>query len=126
MQPGDTFYIARQGDNLEKIAKRYHMDAKTLAMINQVSTVSPLTLGQSIIIPTHQAMPEPTDTNSNNSIKKYAALTPGDTIYMVRPGDTIEKIAAKFHTSPANIRLANLLGSNQLEVGDQLVIPTHV
>lgn len=114
MQPGDTLYMIRPGDNIEKIARRFHMDVKTLAMVNSL-TENSLHLGESIIIPTHK----------ENKSQQYA-LSPGDTIYMVRVGDTIEKIAQKFHTTPAAVRLANLLSSNKLETGDQLVIPTHV
>ncbi len=115
MQPGDTLYMVREGDDLHKIATHFHTDVKVLALVNQFSETNAIHPGQSIIVPTHQ---------KNNS-EQYA-ITPGDTIYMVRRGDTIEKIAEKFHTTPAALRLTNLLSSNKLEAGDQLVIPTHV
>src|SRR5579872_7085801 len=86
MQPGDTLYMVRQDDNLEKIAKHFHVDVQTLATANQFNQGNSLHAGQSIIVPTHQ----------EHKSQQYA-LTPGDTIYMVRPGDTIEKIAEKFH-----------------------------
>jgi len=117
MQPGDTLYMVRQGDDLNKIAKHFHVEVKTLAMVNQFDENNSLHLGESIIVPTHK--------KNQNDMPKYT-LTPGDTIYMVRPGDTIETIAKKFHTTPAAVRLANLLATNKLEEGDQLVIPTHV
>src|SRR5579872_7046328 len=93
MQPGDTLYMVRQDDNLEKIAKHFHVDIQTLAMANQSNQGNSLHAGQSIIVPTHQ----------EHKSQQYA-LTPGDTIYMVRPGDTIEKIAEKFHTTPEAVR----------------------
>ncbi|HSW69820.1 MAG TPA: transglycosylase SLT domain-containing protein [Gammaproteobacteria bacterium] len=117
MQPGDTLYMVREGDDLNKIAKHFNMDVKTLLLVNQVENLNSLQAGQSIIVPTHKQDP--------NDSEQYA-LTPGDTVYIVRPGDTIETIAKKFHTTAAAVRLVNLLGTNQLEAGDQLVIPTHV
>ncbi|HSW93838.1 MAG TPA: transglycosylase SLT domain-containing protein [Gammaproteobacteria bacterium] len=117
MQPGDTLYMVRAHDTLDTIAKHFHIKSATLAIANQVTPGSALHPGQSVIIPTHR--------NRSGESQHYA-LTPGDTVYMVRPGDTIEKIAEKFHTTPAAVRLANLLSSNRLEAGDQLVIPTHV
>lgn len=117
LQPGDTLYMVRAGDNIERISRHFHVSVKTLAMINRINRNQPLHLGEKMIIPTHKT--------NQDDLQQYA-LTPGDTVYMVRHGDTIEKIASKFHTTPEAVRLANLLASNQLEEGDQLVIPTHV
>lgn len=115
LRPGDTLYMVRHGDTLKKIAERFHISAKTLLAVNHLpsSNVSP---GKPLIIPTH--------VNGHTSQKYH--LTAGDTIYIVRRGDTIERIAAKFHTTASAIRLVNLLHSNAVEEGDQLVIPTHV
>ncbi len=117
MQPGDTLYMIREGDTLENIAQHFHLNVKTLALANASDPATALHAGQSLIIPTHK--------DAEPASSRYT-LTPGDTIYMVRRGDTIETIAEKFHTTPAALRLANLLSNNQLEAGDQLVIPTHV
>ncbi len=114
MQPGDTLYMVRPDDDIEKIARRFHTTTDVLAMVNHTNNHA-LQPGDKLIIPTHPAETE-----------QHYQLTPGDTIYMVRRGDTIEKIADRFHTTPEAVRLANLLASNKLEVGDQLVIPTHV
>jgi LysM repeat protein len=45
---------------------------------------------------------------------------------MVRKGDTVEKIARRFHTSPAAIRITNLVDNSSISEGDKLVIPTHI
>lgn len=113
LQPGDTLYMVRKRDNLQSIATHFRVPVKALASVNKLSngTVKP---GQKLIIPTH----------IENTTQHYQ-LTPGDTIYMVRNGDTMENIAEKFHTSAAMIRLANLLSDSELQAGDRLVIPTH-
>lgn len=114
LQPGDTLYMIRNGDDLTKIAKRYHMDANKIMAVNQLNTLSHLQPGNKIIIPTHL--------EQANTSADYP-LTSEETIYMVRQGDDIASIAQKFHTSPAAIRIANLLTTNQLQTGDRLVIP---
>src|SRR5204863_692765 len=47
---------------------------------------------------------------------KYT-LQPGDTIYMVRTTDNLEKIARRFHVSSQTIRMANQLEHNKVKPG---------
>ncbi len=114
MQPGDTLYMVRPGDDLQKIARHFHTTVKTLVAVNKLN--QDIYQGQKIIVPTHLSF--------TSSTQKYQ-LTSGDTIYMVRKGDDLEKIARKFRTSTSAIRVINMLSNNDLHVGDQLVIPTH-
>ncbi|OGT38430.1 MAG: hypothetical protein A3F11_09865 [Gammaproteobacteria bacterium RIFCSPHIGHO2_12_FULL_37_14] len=120
LQPGDTIYMVRTKDSLESIAKRFHINSKLLQAVNNISKKK-IKPGKQLIIPTHASS---MNASSLPSIKK--SLQPGDTLYMVRHGDTIEKIARKFHTSPATIRLANLVDDNSLIEGEKLVVPTHI
>ena len=118
LQPGDTIYMVRAKDTLDSIAKRFHMHSKSLQAANHLSgqQVQP---GTQLIIPTHA----PQQMQASLSSEKNAVL-PGDTIYMVRRGDTIDKIARKFHTSPGAIRLSNLVDDSTIREGDRLVVPT--
>lgn len=53
-------------------------------------------------------------------------LSPGDTVYMVRPSDTLPSIAKRFHTTAASLAASNKLSvSKKLVPGKTLVIPTH-
>ena len=113
LQPGDTIYMVREKDTFESIAKHFHMNVVALRFTN-IDSSENLAPGKQIIIPTH------------NPPDIATVIRPGDTMYMVRRGDTIEDIAYKFHTSPSVIRLANLLGDNSLHEGERLVVPTHL
>lgn len=115
LKPGDTLYMTRNGDTLQTIARRFRINLDTLKSINNIGQgkISP---GTHLVVPTHLT--------KNNIIQNYQ-LAPGDTIYMVRSGDTIEKIAKNFHTTPPAIRVANLMANNEIKQGDRLVIPTH-
>lgn len=113
IQPGDTIYMVRKHDSVQSIANHFHIHANDLVVANNLRTNMPLPHGRQLIIPTH-----PKQDNSS--------LQPGDTVYMVRRGDTLEKIADKFHTNAAAIRLANLVDNNSLHEGERILVPTHV
>lgn len=119
LQPGDTIYMVRANDTLEKIAKHFHVDSKTLQLANKLRS-SYVQAGKELIIPTHPSLA------INENQENHDNLLPGDTFYMVRRGDTIEKIAKKFHTSASAIRLNNLIDNDQLSEGQHLIIPTHI
>jgi len=111
LQPGDTLYMTRKGDTIEKIAHHFHTDASAIYAANPHSRT--IHSGDKLIIPTHITQQA-----------HHYMLAPGDTIYMVRKEDTLDKIATKFHTSPSAIRVNNLLTNNKIQEGDRLVIPT--
>jgi len=64
--------------------------------------------------------------NDTKASSANYSLQPGDTIYMVRTGDTIETIANRFHISSNAIRIANFLQNNSLKTGERIVVPTHL
>lgn len=112
LKPGDTIYMVRNKDTLEKIAKHFHINSKNLIVANQLKTKK-IKPGKQLIIPTHL-------------IGQAEKIQPGDTIYMIRHGDTIEKIAKKFHTSASALRLANLVDDSGLAEGEKIIVPTHM
>jgi membrane-bound lytic murein transglycosylase D len=116
IQPGDTIYMTRNGDTLAKVAGHFHTTAADLLAANPIAGARDLKADERLVIPTHLA---------KNHKPQHYQLTPGDTIYMVRSGDTMDKIAKKFHTTPPEIRIANLIAENEVHEGDRLVIPTH-
>lgn len=121
LQPGDTIYLIHRNDTIAKLAKRFHLTREALISANKSAgrTFKP---GKQIIIPTHDKVA------LRSAVAKSLSkqMEPGDTVYMVRAGDTIEKIAKKFHTSPAVIRISNLVDNDSLNEGEKLVIPTHL
>ncbi len=64
--------------------------------------------------------------SADNPAPTHYSLQPGDTLYMVRHGDTIEKIARHFHLAATTIRVTNLLSNTRLAEGQRLIIPTHL
>lgn len=124
MKSGDTLYMVRNNDTVEKIAEHFNLAARTIYAVNQLHSYSIIHPGDQLLIPTHLAQMKSRKPN-NSETPELRKLAPGDTLYMIRHGDTIEKIAAKFKTTPAAIRVANLMMDNTMQEGDHLIIPTH-
>lgn len=122
MKSGDTLYMVREHDTVEKIAERFNLPAKAIYAINRLHSYSVLHEGDQLLIPTH-SVPLLAEARSDNS--EPQKLNPGDTLYMIRRGDTIEKIAEKFKTTTAAIRVANLMTERPLQEGEHLIVPTH-
>jgi membrane-bound lytic murein transglycosylase D len=120
LQAGDTLYMVRNSDTVEKIAERFKLSAKVVYAANKLHSYSVIHPGDQLLIPTHLV---DSSAEKPQDLKK---ISPGDTLYMIRQGDTIEKVAEKFRTTPAAIRVANLMSDNQLQEGGHLIVPTHI
>jgi membrane-bound lytic murein transglycosylase D len=125
LQPGDTLYMIRNGDNMDKVAHRFNMTKNALQVANNISNDTALQPGEKLIIPTHTTADVTANALPDTAASKHQ-IAPGETLYMVRKGDTVEKIANKYKISPSTLRLANLMGSSTVKEGDQIIIPTRV
>jgi membrane-bound lytic murein transglycosylase D len=121
IQPGDTIYMTRDGDDINKIAKHFHLSRQELLAANPLDEKKAIHQDQRLVIPTHLIR---TQVAKVIQPSRYR-LASGDTIYMVRNGDTIDKIARRFRLTVPEIRIANLIADNDIRAGDRLIIPTH-
>ena len=119
MQPGDTVYMVRNKDTLDTIAAKFHTSKNALMTANGL-TRSHIKSGKHIIIPTHRG-----EVRLAASGRKRAIL-PNEKLYKIRHGDTIAKIAKRFRTTQASIRIANLVDDSSLIEGAHLVIPQPI
>ncbi len=100
-------YVVKPGDTLYSIAARYGIPWQTLASVNRILNPSLLQVGQRLIIPSGATTPPP-----------------GAKIHIVRPGETLYRIALMYGTSVQAIALANNLSNvNIIYPGQQLIIP---
>lgn len=118
MQPGDTVYEVRSNDSLEKIANKFNISPESLIYANKLQNRQ-IAAGKHLIIPTHREVKLAVSGRSR-------PVLPSEKIYKVKRGDTIAKIADRFHASQAAIRIANLVDDKSLVPGIQLVIPAPV
>ena len=100
-----TTYIVKKGDNLYSIAKKYNTTTSAIMMVNNLPNTN-LQIGQQLKIP-----------GSNNT-----QMTPSSMTYIVKNGDNLYQIAKKFNTTIDSIKKKNNLMSNNLQVGQKLII----
>lgn len=99
----ETTYTIRQGDTLEKIAKRYGVSVWSIKTANSIKSEVRLRLGSSLRIPTH-------------------TVSAGG--HAVAKGETDVSIARKFGITGHQLRAANRgVDWRKLQIGTRLAIP---
>ncbi len=108
-------YRVRPGDSLAKIAKKFGLSVKTLKRINNLKS-STIRVGQTLCV---KKVSKKVSRRLKNKIVRTRII-----YYKVRPGDSLIKIAKKFHVYTKDIIRANRLKKPyRLRVGQKLKIP---
>jgi LysM repeat protein len=109
---GLSLIHVHSGDTLSALALRYHTTVARLIALNHLP-------GNGDLIYAGQTLKVPGAGSSGGS---SSVMT-----YTVRPGDTLDGIAARFHVSPAKLARRNHLPSSLIVVlGQRLAIPHQV
>ncbi|HEU4849520.1 MAG TPA: LysM peptidoglycan-binding domain-containing protein [Terrimesophilobacter sp.] len=136
---GITRYTIMKGDTISAIAARFKVSTQSVLSANGLGWSSIIYPGQSVVIPGQPAAtkpaPAPTTPDAGTididpvvDVTPIAQPTPppapASTTYLIRSGDTITSIAAKFGVSIQSLLDANgLTRSSIIYAGRTLVIP---
>lgn len=102
-----VYYTVKYGDTLSKIAKEYNITVQSIASENNISNPNIIYVGQILRIQT----------------LRYDVHATGNTIYLVKYGDTLSKIALRYNTSVNElVRLNNIQNPNLIYVGEKIRI----
>lgn len=111
-------YTVRRGESLGSIAKKYHVTVAQLREWNNL-TSNMIHPGQPLVIAGDKGIYTPT-----SAAPKTKSTTEGTRYYTVKKGDTLSGIAAKYRgVSVRDIKQANGLRSNRIDIGQRLIIP---
>lgn len=113
-----TEYEIAKGDTFGSIAKKFHIATKALQEANPGVESTKLKIGQKIQVPAPSA-PSPSATLAPG----LEAAPAGPTIYTVKSGDTLSRIASQYKVTVRAIRAANNLKTDSIKVGQKLKIP---
>jgi LysM repeat protein len=104
--PGSsTVYTVRPGDTLNEIAVAFNVPRSWIICANRIGNINELEVGQQLVIP----------------LTTNPCTTP---IYIVRQGDTLGTIAARFGISVYELAVYNgIADPNNIDVGDVLYVP---
>jgi len=106
-QPATSnLYVVKSGDTLYSIAARYGVSWQTLASVNKILNPALIQTGQILIIP------------------GGTTPLPGAKIHVVKPGETLYRIALMYSKTVQAIAMANSLSNiHIIYPGQQLTIP---
>jgi lipoprotein-anchoring transpeptidase ErfK/SrfK len=112
----DTTYVVKPGDNLFRIALNHGLTTQELARANGITDVTRVFAGQVLVIPSRGSY-------SGSSASAAPASSEGST-YVVKPGDTLFRIALNHGLSTQALAQANgISNSSRIYVGQALKIP---
>jgi LysM repeat protein len=115
--PAMTKYVIQSGDSFYSIGKAHGVSQKAIEAANPGVDPKKLKLKQEINLPAPGAAPVPTSTSVP------APDVGGPTIYTVKSGDTLSKLATHFGTTTKAIKALNGLATDQIKVNQKLKIP---
>ncbi len=115
---GTSEYKVVQGDTFYDIAKKFNVTSRAIADANPTVNPARLQIGQTLVIPAPSA-------TVGGQTGGTAATTAagGGTVYVVKSGDNLTKIAAKFGVTIKALRSENNLATDRITVGQKLKIP---
>ncbi len=97
-------YVVKRGDALERIARRYNTSIKTLLRLNKLKHANQIHVKQKLKIP--------------------AVVEPRSSVYIVKRGDTLERVARRHNTTISTLlKLNKLKFRNRIYVKQRLQIP---
>ena len=124
--PSGRRYLARRGDTVAKVARRFGVRADELAAVNGLSLGSAVKRGRALEIPEREprlARAKQSGGKPKQARAKSQAVAAG-TNYRVKGGDTLYGIAKRHGTTVEELSAANSLGpSATIRPGDRLTIP---
>ena len=135
-QRPDREHKVQRGDTLSKIAAEYRVSLAALMAANGMTNRSMIRVGQTIRLPSDGVTAPPDATLVRAEAPAAApaaapaptptlAATSADGIYVVRRGDSIERIATRLGVDAQALLAANeIRNRNVIQVGQQLIIPT--
>ncbi len=125
-------YIVKSGDTPERIARKHGVRLSALMAANNLTQQSArrLQIGQKLTIPARNA--KVAVSGSKKAVKKSSgaaapvATADADGKYVVKPGDSPERIARKLRVRLNDLLKANNLdhqSARRLQIGQKLIIP---
>lgn len=99
----ENYYIVQNGDSLWGISNKYGLSVDKLKELNNLSSNN-LSIGQKLLVK---------DTSSSDDVGVY---------YTVKSGDTLYGIANKYGLSVNDLKTMNNLSSNNLSIGQMLLV----
>jgi len=138
--PSDIFlntiiHTVRAGDTVSRLASLYGSTTPAIIAANGLDENALIFVGQQLVIPVKLAAPAtvtptntpevpPTEVPGPTAVPTQPPPQTGTQIYVVRPGDTLYRIAVNYHTTiSALLQLNRITNANLIFVGQRIIVP---
>jgi|GEM_PF-4620988 len=109
-----VLHQVKRGETINSIAQDYGVEAKDIVDANAISDAELIRVGDYVLVPG----------GVKNASPEEPPAAPAAVTYTVKPGDTINSIAAAFGIKVSSLLAANgLVNPDYLKIGQQLTIP---
>jgi len=115
--------VVQPNQTIGAIALLYGTTVDAILKANNISDPRLLRAGQTLIIPLPTVTPTATTTATPNATQAALPPSPTPNIYVVKGGDVLSAIAAKYNIPVDDIMAANGLKDTFLRLGQPLIIP---
>ena len=110
------------GETVRSIADTYEMTEEELVRINHIPKGRKVLAGSALLVSANEEDPVDIEEEALAAHLNLSAPSARRVVYRVRKGDTVSRIALRFHITQAQVRKANSRHSNRLRVGQRLVL----
>jgi LysM repeat protein len=117
---GGNVYVIAAGDTLGAIAKKNGVSVKAIEDANSGIDAKKLQIGHKLQIPASVAAATP---ETPKAAESTAAASSDATIYVVKTGDNLVKIAKAHSTSVKEIETLNDMKTSAIKAGQKLKVP---
>lgn len=118
-----TTYVVASGDTLSGIAARFGVSVAELVALNNISDPNSIRAGRPLVVAGKAVDQQPKPAARKVTAPKPADVPEGAVTYVVKSGDSLSVIAAKYGVKTADLKKVNGLTSDKILVGWKLVIP---
>jgi len=115
----DVVHVVVAGDTVGALAERYGVTVEAIAAANNMTSIHTLDVGQELIIPLGGE-----DETAEEAPAATAEAEPEEQVHIVQAGDNLYRIGLLYgFTIEELTAYNNLVNPNDLEVGQQILIP---
>ena len=117
-------YRLKPNETLPQVAVRYGMSVETLRAVNGIGSRAVVPVGHTLLVPAQQPSREAAETLTH---AVFTTVPSGRTFYhVVQRGDTLQRVAARYGVTAADIKQWNGIVHEHVQTGTRLRVTSDV